>query len=545
MTPQRLALTTAICLCLAFGEQVRAGDPIRELHKQAFDFNQANWGHWGPRPDLYSSWRSHTNRLVPVYTFGISLKSYRGSRSIYRQQRSLQALYGRVPKGTLNPTANYFDQTQIFNLQTEALRQGKKYIFLIIFDGLDWNVTRAAATYQSGGDVYLEGRGRGLSFQDYRGVQTDFGYMVTAPHNSGTVTDANLQTVQMAGGIRPGGFNPLLGGSTPWSRPLNPAYLTGTLAGWEHPYTDSAAAASAMNSGIKTYNAAINVTVTGTHVAPLSRQLQSQSGFSVGAVTSVPISHATPACVYANNVTRVDYQDLTRDMLGLPSISHPSQPLSGLDVLIGSGWGVNFATDPGQGENFVPGNRFLTARDQKRLTSRYKVVTRQAGVRGSVSLAKAAAEASHDNKRLFGFFGTRDSHLPFQTADGEFDPLGGLKDPEVYTPADILENPSLADMTGAALRVLERNPRGFWLMVESGDVDWANHDNNLDNSIGAILSGAAAFDTVTQWIEANSCWDESVVIVAADHGHLFYLRQPEKLRKPRPEPPVPTDGLPR
>lgn len=52
-------------------------------------------------------------------------------------------------------------------------------------------------------------------------------------------------------------------------------------------------------------------------------------------------------------------------------------------------------------------------------------------------------------------------------------------------PEDITENPTPAEMTTAALTVLQKREKGFWLMVEAGDVDWANHDNNIDTSIGA------------------------------------------------------------
>lgn len=81
---------------------------------------------------------------------------------------------------------------------------------------------------------------------------------------------------------------------------------------------------------------------------------------------SVPISHATPAASYAHNVSRDDYQDLTRDMLGLPSIAHPQTPLPGLDVVIGGGYGNTGDAKRGnasQGDNFVEGNIYLTDSD--------------------------------------------------------------------------------------------------------------------------------------------------------------------------------------
>src|SRR6185437_3411947 len=127
----------------------------------------------------------------------------------------------------------------------------------------------------------------------------------------------------------------------------------------------------------------INVGPSGEQVVPIARQLQSE-GFAIGVVTSVPISHATPACAYANNVWRDDYQDLSRDLLGLPSIAHPSKPLPGVDVLLGAGWGTKIeTTDAGQGKNFVAGNRYLTTADLAAIDAtgggHYRVAQRTSG----------------------------------------------------------------------------------------------------------------------------------------------------------------------
>jgi alkaline phosphatase len=69
-------------------------------------------------------------------------------------------------------------------------------------------------------------------------------------------------------------------------------------------------------------------------------------------------------------------------------------------------------------------------------------------------------------------------------------------------------------------------------MVEPGDVDWANHDNNLDTSIGAVNSGDAAVKVITDWVEQHSNWEESLLIVTADHGHYFHFKKPELLIPP-------------
>ena len=66
-------------------------------------------------------------------------------------------------------------------------------------------------------------------------------------------------------------------------------------------------------------------------------------------------------------------------------------------------------------------------------------------------------------------------------------------------------------------------------MIEAGDVDWANHQNNIDNSIGAVLSGEEAFARLVSWIESHGGWKETCVIVTADHGHYLVLDKPELL----------------
>jgi alkaline phosphatase len=516
-----------------------AADHVRELQTAATESKQADWGHWGPDASKYSTWGTHSNRLIPVYTFGIGLDALRGKNSVYRDAKGIERLYGRLPEGTLNEQAEYFDQTDVYRLQRMAADAGKKYIVLIIFDGMDWETTRAAAIYH-GGKVYEQGRGTGLWFLDYRGTSTDFGFCVTAPHNDLTDVDVNSQTVKNPGGKLPGGYDWRLGGQTPWDRKVDGQYLIGKNRQRPHPYTDSASAAASLTCGIKTYNDAINVDFEGKQAEPIGQHLQKR-GYAIGVLSSVPISHATPACAYANNVHRDDYQDLTRDLLGLPSVAHKSQPLPGVDVLLGGGYGINAKEDKGQGDNFVAGNKYLTPADLETIDAgrggKYVVAQRTSGQRGGDVLAAGASAAVTKKQRLLGFFGTVGGHLPFQTADGRYDPTvssdaKGAKAAETYEPADIEENPTLADMTRSALKVLEQDTDGFWLMIESGDVDWANHANNLDNSIGATLSGDEAFHAVAQWAEKSDRWKDTAVIVTADHGHYLVLKQPQRLVPP-------------
>lgn len=513
-----------------------AADPIAALQKKAAESNRSDAFHWGPRTDKYSNWGSHSNRLIPVYAFGLSLDSVRGANSIYRSEEKLKKLFGYLPTHTVNPEAEYFDQTDIHRLQKEAAASGKKRIILFVYDGMDWQTTRAAAIYKSGQVAYDEGRGTGLHFQDYRGAPTDFGWMVTTPHNNGTSVNVNDQIVTSPGGKTPGGYDVSRGGPAPWSVPTDAEYPISRSDEVKHAYTDSSSSAVSMTAGIKTYNNAVNVDYLGREVLPLGRTLQDE-GWHVGVATSVPISHATPSAAYATNVHRNDYQDLSRDMLGRPSVFHPGG-LPGLDVLIGGGWGEDKEKDGSQGDNFVSGNKYLPAEDLQAIDAnhggKYIVAQRTEGRAGEDVLREGVEKAIQSGQRLFGYFGTKGGHLPFRTADGNYNPVvsassSGPKPAEEYTKADIHENVTLAQMSIAAMDVLEAKERPWWLLIEAGDVDWANHANNLDNSIGAVLSGDDAFHAVTQWIEAHGGWDDTCLILTADHGHYLVLKKPEAL----------------
>ena len=506
----------------------------------------ADWGYWGNRPQSYSSWTNHSNRLIPLYVFGDSLAPYTQANSVYRDATRLEKLYGRMPVNTLNPEANYADQTDVYRMQRQAIESGKKkYVFLVVFDGMDWQTTWAAAIYRNRKVAYSQGRGNGLLFQDYNKCQTDFGYFVSSALGEEVDTDVDAQ-LDKKESTKFGGYDWRYGGNAPWETESDPEYPIGRNKSSPHVVTDSSSSASSMTAGVKILNGALNIYPDRRHVETLAHWAQREKGFAVGTVTSVPICHATPAAAYAVNVSRDDYQDITRDMIGLPSVTHKSNPYPGLDVVLGAGYGEMTDKNTGQGENFIRGNRYMADVDRDAVDVRkgapgakYIVAERSAGRNGSDVLSEATRNAVEGKHRLLGFFGAVNGHLPFQTANGDYQPVETVKGPEVYKPEDITENPTLKELTQSAIAVLENRSDRFWLLVESGDVDWANHGNNIDSSIGAVYSGEAAVASIFDWIEKKNAWDDSLVIVTADHGHFFHLSKPEAMI---PEEPVAQDA---
>jgi alkaline phosphatase len=502
---------------------------------------------------VFSNHTSHTNRLIPVYVFGkkADLGAVTGRNSRYRHAEKVRELYGFLPENTVNPEAEYADQADLYRVQNEAVERGAKYVFTVWFDGLDWETTQAAAIYKTG-KVYKEGKGSGLNFLDETADgSAQYGYVVTAPTKDKNSPDVDAQTVTIPPDAMGGGYDPVLAGPNPWTPGKVPGYLKGQNADAKdrqavevtgrimHAYTDSAPSAAEYASGVKSYNNSINVADDGRVVETIFHQLQRQ-GWRVGTVATVPFSHASPAAMYARNVSRNDFQDLSRDMLGLRSIvveTGKAPRLPGLDVVIGTGLNrpMQHRDSQAQGRNAAFGTMYLADEDFQAIRvqngGKYVVAQQTSGVNGVEVLERAAETAAREGHRLFGLFGPKSDHLPYRTADGRYDPSKGINGvAEVYSQSDLDENPSLADMTRAALTVLSaREGQPFALFVEAGDVDWALHDNNLDNAIGAVFSGEEAIQVILDWVRRNSNWDESVLIVTADHGHYLVIDDPEAI----------------
>ncbi len=580
MSLLRVAISLAI-LHAALGArpvalaQGQGSDLLKELQTRyatSAAMKESRVYHFGSQGagDVFSNHASHTNRLVPVYLFGrkADLRSVMGENSRYRDPERIKATYGFLPENTVNPRAVYADQSDLFRVLNDSVTRGARHVFIVWFDGLDWETTRAAAIVKSG-CVYAEGKGSGLLFQDYTaGGSAQYGFVVTSPTHDKSLRNVDLQTVRIPLDSVGGGYDAEIAGPNPWTPgPLGsraPGYLKGQSASRVdragvkevgrvlHAYTDSSQSAAELVSGVKSYNSGLNIDDNNRLVPTLFHALQ-EKGWKAGTVTSVPFCHASPAGMYAQNVERDDYQDIARSMLGLPGIIQQARegPLyPGLEVVIGTGFGIMVKESglKAQGQNAVAGNLFLTAEDRQAIDvktggrfGRYVCVETDPAVNGNDSLRRAADRAASSGARLFGFFGgSRFDHLPYRTADGRFDPApsptrdGKPAAAEIYTQEELFTQPTLAGMTEAALRVLSaKREQPFILFVEAGDVDFALHANNLDNAVGAIYSGEDAVKTVIGWVEKNSNWDDSVLLVSADHGHYLVLDDPAVLAAPK------------
>ncbi|MCG7228641.1 alkaline phosphatase [Corynebacterium minutissimum] len=102
-----------------------------------------------------------------------------------------------------------------------------------------------------------------------------------------------------------------------------------------------------------------------------------------------------------------------------------------------------------------------------------------------------------------------------QGRDGNSDAAEPGTDPK----NDVVDLPT---MTTGALNVLGQNDKGFSVMIEGGAIDWSGHSNQTGRDIEETQDFNKAVDAAIAWVKENSSWDETLLIVTADHetGYL-------------------------
>ena len=464
----------------------------------------------------------------------------------------------------------------LINYSSPAISATKpKNVILMIGDGMGWEMARAGAMAK--GYNYNSGKGEGLSFQtlDNYALATTYGTTIapgngvfstgnSALSNSNPITGAspmlpgfkfqpqfNPGNTPSGGGKNPQpnavgnlvGYDPRRGGINPWTPGNDPEYI-------QHSYPDSANTATTLYTGVKSYNNAISVDI---FEKPLETILKTAAdkGKSTGIVTSVPVDHATPGAAAANVNRRNKYD---ADYPSLDNILQQELRIYQPTVILGGGHPLTGASSQPLPTGVEPPTKFeyITESTYAELSknpnqNRYKYTFLERGKDAAGKLATTAARLDpNKGDRLLGLYGARgqEGNLPVSTANGDYSNTGlsifslfstqGQK-PDTVRPLlpgetdksfiakEINENPTLNDLTKAALAVLSKDKDGFWLMVEGGDIDWAAHDDNLDNMIGTVLDFDKAVKTTIDWIKNNGGWDNNLLIVTADHDHYLTL----------------------
>ncbi|RRN71263.1 alkaline phosphatase [Peribacillus simplex] len=226
--------------------------------------------------------------------------------------------------------------------------------------------------------------------------------------------------------------------------------------------TDSASAATAMSSGVKTYNAAIAVDNDKSEVKTVLEAAK-EKGKATGLVATSEITHATPASFGAHDESRKNMNSIADDYYNeLIKGKHK------IDVLLGGGK-----------SNFVRPDVNLAKAFEK---DGYSYVTDKNQM------------LKDKNEQVLGLFASE-----------------GL--PKMIDRPS--ETPSLSDMTSSAIQRLNKDKDGFFLMVEGSQVDWAGHDNDIVGAMSEMEDFEKAYIAAIEFAKKDK---HTLVVATADHS---------------------------
>ncbi|MEN8192592.1 MAG: alkaline phosphatase [Bacteroidota bacterium] len=303
--------------------------------------------------------------------------------------------------------------------------------------------------------------------------------------------------------------------------------------------TESSASISSISTGEKTNRRVLCVDTLDQPLENLCDKYE-MNGKSTGVVTTVTFANATPAGVIAHNANRQNYVEVAREMI----------MESKADVIIGGGhpfYNPDGTLISEVAERFVGnkeiwdmnnGGKPLTSEDGKFLTdSEFRYVGGKE-VWDALSNGSVGNDANGDGKAdLWTLIQDRESFQKYMTGETPNRLIGVFKSGqasqaerdttsetwEPFSKSFLDTNPTLAEMTMTAINVLDENPNGFLLMAEGGAVDWTAHDNILNRTIEEQIDFNLAVEAACDWVEKNSSWDETLIIVTADHETGYLL----------------------
>ena len=232
--------------------------------------------------------------------------------------------------------------------------------------------------------------------------------------------------------------------------------------------TDSAAASSSWGGGVRINNGALNISANGETHLPIWQKFK-KAGKMAGCVTTVPITHATPAGFCINSKRRNNQDFIAEEYL-----------LQEFDVMMGGG------------------NKYFSSEHRKDNRDMYQEFAAE-----GYQVVKTRSEmlAAYSGKPILGVF--CDDGFPYSKDRENNKELVG-------------KIPTLAEMTQKAIDAMKNNPEGFVLQVEAGKVDWAAHGNDI---AGLIYDQAAHDEAIKVAIDFAEQNNDTLVIITTDHGN--------------------------
>jgi len=244
-----------------------------------------------------------------------------------------------------------------------------------------------------------------------------------------------------------------------------PYHATTRTASSSSLVTDSAAAATAIACGVKTYNGAIGVDASKKPIESVAEYAH-RMGRQVGIITSVTINHATPAGFYAHRDSRGKLYGIGLDLVG-----------SGFEYFAGGG--LSGADDQ---------------KDDPDYQGSIKALAEKAGYIIASDRPTFAALKPVPDGKYWGLFG--DGSLP-SVIDGD------------------TKYPALPELLSKGIELLKDAPEGFFIMTEGGAIDWGGHSNDGASNLRELLELDRTVAVSMDFASKHP--GETLIVVTGDH----------------------------
>lgn len=277
---------------------------------------------------------------------------------------------------------------------------------------------------------------------------------------------------------------------------------------------DSACSATQMATGKEALSEVIGLAPEGL-VAETILEKAIKAKKSAGLVSDTRLTHATPAAFAAHTSHRSEENDIAQQMI--ESKAH---------VLFSGGYQHFFP----KSVNDKNSSNFSLA--QNKLPSS---LTPKSKREDELDLIQRAQDSGYslafDRKQLQNLKGDR--ALGLFTSSSMPD---GIEHSETKNLSS-RTIPTLAEMTAKALEILSKNPQGFFLMIEGGQIDWAGHSNDAGLLLHEMLKFDEGIQVVLDWAKNR---DDTLIILTADHEtgsfglsySAFNIPAPQKKKDP-------------
>ncbi|NXK17226.1 PPBI phosphatase, partial [Arenaria interpres] len=300
-----------------------------------------------------------------------------------------------------------------------------------------------------------------------------------------------------------------LGPETPLALDAFPYVALSKTYNVDRQVPDSAGTATAYLCGVKGNYKTIglsaaarfsqcNTTAGNEVISVLERARKAEK--AVGIVTTTRVQHASPAGTYAHVVDRDWYADASMSMEARQQDCKDIawQLVHNVDINVILGGGRKYMTPAGTADPEYPTHKEQSGirEDGNNLIDKWLAARK--GARYAWNKTEMLAAAADPNvKYLMGLFEPGDMKYNLTR--------------------DTTTDPSLAEMTEAAITILSRNPNGFYLFVEGGRIDHGHHDGKAHMA----LTEAVEFDWAIERAGKLTDEEETLTVVTADHSHVF------------------------